>query len=460
VGWFFLIDAFLRFVNGIELMASTDSAEKEKPIEIDNRSALIYSLSDAATLEHMVMCGYLFAAFSLKRQESEGVSASQLSAIQRWDRAVAAVAVQEMLHLALVNNVLSAVGGPPSFDRPNFPQRSRYFPASVQMVLLPFGEDALRHALYLERPEGMKLEDAEALIVASADEKEVAQLQGMMPSHPEFSTIGHLYRGIEQGIDELAKKYGERKLFVGSRKSQATKSFFGWDELVPVSDVSSAKAAIEEIVIEGEGAKGDWKKAHFGRFLNIYNEYRKIKENDLEFEPARPVVPAYVRHHDDVTEPIAMISDPLTLRVADLFNSTYEVMLQLLTRFFLHVGTTPNELKVLANTAVDVMYKGVRPLGTYLTSLPAGPDLPGKTAGPAFEIYRRHSYLIPHRRTAWIVLNERLAELAEYCAWLKILPQAPPGLDEIEQVLKKCGEAMSSRSKTSRLKPQRRRHKN
>jgi hypothetical protein len=429
--------------------------EKEQPIEIDNRSAMIYTLSDAATLEHMVMCGYLFAAFSLKREESEGLSAQQLNAVQRWDRALTAVAVQEMLHLALVNNLLSAVGGPPSFDRPNFPQRSKYFPSAVQMVLLPFGEDALRHSLFLERPEGMKMEDAEALMKAPVEEKKAAQLEGMMPSHQEFSTVGHLYRGIEQGMHELAKKYGERKLFVGSRKAQATKKFFGWDQLVQVSDVESATAAIDEIIIEGEGARGDWKKAHFGRFLNVYEEYRKMRNDDPNFEPARPVVPAYVRYHDDITEPVVKISDPFTLRVADLFNSTYEIMLQLLTRFFLHIGTTQVELEVLANTAVDVMYKGVKPLGTYLTALPVGPTLPGKNAGPAFEIYRRHSYLIPHRRTAWIVLSERLAELSEYCAWLKMLPQAPPGLSEIEQVLKKCGKTISPRKRTSKS-----RHKN
>jgi hypothetical protein len=419
------------------------SGEKEKPIEIDNRSALIYTLSDAATLEHMVLCSYLFATFSLKRQESEGLSAQQLNVVQRWDRAITTVAVQEMLHLALVNNLLSAVGGSPSFDRPNFPQRSKYFPSAVQMVLLPFGEDALRHALFLERPEGMEMEDAEALMNAPAEENKIKQLEGMMPSHQEFSTIGHLYRGIEQGIRELAKKYGERDLFVGSRNAQATKEFFGWEKLVTVSDVSSATAAVEEIIVEGEGASGDWKKAHFGKFLAVYDEYRRMKENEPNFEPARPVVPGYVRYHDDVTEPVVKIDDLLTLRVADLFNSTYEIMLQLLTRFFLHVGTTHAELEVLSNTAVDVMFKGVRPLGTYLTALPVGPSYPGKTAGPAFEIYRRHSYLIPHRRTAWIILSERLAELSEYCAWLKMLPQAPPGLAQIEQVLKRCGLAIA-----------------
>jgi hypothetical protein len=421
--------------------------QKEARIEIDNRSSLIFALSDAATLEHMVMCGYLFAAFSLKLNPSEGLTAEQQAAVKRWDRAVSAVAVQEMLHLALVNNLLSAIGGSPSFDRPNFPQRSRYFPSAVQMVLLPFGEDALRHALYLERPEGMNAEDAETLMSTPVEEK-AARLEGMMPTHQEFSTIGHLYRGIEQGIGELATRYGEGTLFVGPHTAQAREEFFGWDKLVPVTNVESASAAIEEIIVEGEGARGDWKKAHFGRFLSIYQEYHKMREEDPNFEPARPVVPAYVRDHDDIMDPVVKITDPLTLRVADLFNSTYEITLQLLTRFFLHVETTHAELETLANTAVDMMYQGVRPLGQYLTALPVGPDTPGKTAGPAFEIYRRHSYLIPRRHTAWVILRERLEELSEYTAWLSTLPQAPK-LTEIEQVLKKTSKAIGPRSRST-----------
>ncbi|HYT09134.1 MAG TPA: ferritin-like domain-containing protein [Mycobacteriales bacterium] len=34
----------------------------------------------------------------------------------------------EMLHLALVANLMSAIGAAPTFTRPNFPQRSGYFP--------------------------------------------------------------------------------------------------------------------------------------------------------------------------------------------------------------------------------------------------------------------------------------------------------------------------------------------
>jgi hypothetical protein len=38
-------------------------------------------------------------------------------------------------------------------------------------------------------------------------------------------------------------------------------------------------------------------------------------------------------------------------------------------------------------------------------------------AGPTFEIYRT-GYILPHHDAAWIVLHERLLELAAYCGKL------------------------------------------
>jgi hypothetical protein len=48
------------------------------------------------------MCSYLYAAFSLKRGEEEGLSAVEAEAVGRWRRAVMDVAVEEMSHLLLV----------------------------------------------------------------------------------------------------------------------------------------------------------------------------------------------------------------------------------------------------------------------------------------------------------------------------------------------------------------------
>lgn len=73
---------------------------------------------------------------------------------------VLGVAAEEMLHWALVQNLLTAVGSAPYVARPCMPHQAKGFPAGVQFRLLPFGEDALRHFVYLERPEGMDLADA------------------------------------------------------------------------------------------------------------------------------------------------------------------------------------------------------------------------------------------------------------------------------------------------------------
>ena len=107
------------------------------------------------------MCEYLFAAFSLKDRVGEGANEDHLAAIQRWRSTLLGVAAQEMLHLAIACNLLTSVGIGPHLSRPNLPQPARHYPGSVRLVLLPFGEQALRHFLYLERPEGMDLDDAE-----------------------------------------------------------------------------------------------------------------------------------------------------------------------------------------------------------------------------------------------------------------------------------------------------------
>ena len=93
-------------------------APPEGPIVIEHREALIYMLCEAAELEHGIMCQYLYAAFSLKQTEDEGLTKQEAAATQRWRTKISHVAAQEMLHLSLVQNLLSAIGGAPHLSRP------------------------------------------------------------------------------------------------------------------------------------------------------------------------------------------------------------------------------------------------------------------------------------------------------------------------------------------------------
>jgi len=85
-------------------------AAPEAPFVIEHREALIYMLCEAAELEHGIMCQCLFAAFSLKQAADEGLSGQELDAVRRWRKQISHVATQEMLHLAQVHNILSAIG--------------------------------------------------------------------------------------------------------------------------------------------------------------------------------------------------------------------------------------------------------------------------------------------------------------------------------------------------------------
>jgi hypothetical protein len=413
----------------------------EAPIVVENREELIFLLSEASELEHMVMLAYLFAAFSLKTDAGEGLTEEQLEAVRRWERVISEVAAQEMLHLALASNLLTAIGGAPHFSRPNFPQPAKYYPPGFELALMPFSEQALGTFVFYERPEGME-HDAPELELASEVIAPLITGGVVVPHEQQFATVGHLYRGIEQGFRYLVEKYGEHRVFVGPPEAQATWSYFWWPELVPVTDLASAQVAIESIVEQGEGARSDRDDAHFGMFLRVLVEYLEFKERDPDFAPARPVTPAWVRPPGDAKLPNpTLITDPTTAGVADLFNATYEVMLQMLVRFFAHTEETEEELQTLSSTAIGAMSLLIKPLGQLLTTLPVGAEYPGKSAGPNFEFYRT-SYLLPHRHAAWVLMNERLLELAVYCARLGARPSAPPELTTIEATFRKLARAL------------------
>ena len=276
-------------------------APPEAPFVIEHREALIWMLCEAAELEHGIMCQYLFAAFSLKKSMDEGLSDGELAAVTRWRKLVSQVATEEMLHLALVHNLLSAIGSAPHFARPNLPAPAQHYPAGVHLALVPFGEPALRHFMFLERPEGMALKDADELDAALERAVPLMAEGAIVPGQQDFATVGHLYRSIEQGIVHLAEKFGERQLFVGPPRAQATAKDFGWPELVSVTDLDSAQKAIDTILEQGEGCRGGWEEAHFGQFVQILDEYLQMKEDNPEFEPVRPVMHAKVRSgaHDE-----------------------------------------------------------------------------------------------------------------------------------------------------------------
>ena len=108
----------------------------------------------------------------------------------------------------------------------------------------------------------------------------------------------------------------------------------------------------------------------------------------------------------------------------------YELLLQLIARYFAFGHETSEQRQVLAHTAVGLMFRAIKPLGLLLARLPVGPDHPDVTAGANFQLPYRSNFLLPHRRSAWLRFAERLEELAAFADGLR----APVGTDVVEHV--------------------------
>lgn len=230
-------------------------------VTVNDREQLIFLLCEAAEIEHGLMCSYLYAAWSLKQSQHEGLNERQLAAVDRWRKAIHGVAMEEMLHLALVSNLLMSLGSPPHFTRPNFPVPAGYHPSSIVARLTPFTRETADHFVYLERPEGVFLPQVPGFESLDYERREL--VVRLTPTAEDFDTVSHLYRGIEDGFRLLAEKMGENSLFIGDPACQVAAPVLSFDGLHAVTDLDSAIAAISTIVEQGEGGRQDGERSHF-----------------------------------------------------------------------------------------------------------------------------------------------------------------------------------------------------
>jgi hypothetical protein len=305
----------------------------------------------------------------------------------------------------------------------------------VQFALLPFGVDALHHFVYFERPEDVALEDVEAFAPVGMAPAPMAATE-LQPRGQDFVTQGQLYRSLETGLRHLADKMGEDGLFIGPPWAQATRQAFGWEEMVAVHDLDTALQVLNTIVSQGEGASGETAGSHYARFRVILDELKAILADDPTFVPAHPVTAAIVRTVEGSAPSGPQITDPATAAASDLFNVVYDLILQMLSRFFAFGHETDEQSSALAHAAVGLMFGAIRPLGTLLASLPVGAEHADATAGANFQLAYKSNFLLPHRRVAWIRFSERLDEAASYAETISGSDGARRVLDAVAKSLR------------------------
>ena len=377
-------------------------------LNVNDREELIYLLTEAAEFEHTVMCAYLYAQWSLKRDTREGVSPEELEAIERWRVSIGTVAMEEMLHLSLVNNLLAAIGAAPHLSRPEFPVARGHFPADVDFHLAPFNLQTIDHFVFLERPEGIDVSDGKGFVHESRYPR-VVSTELLTPTPREYSSQGHLYHGIAQAIRQLASKIGERALFVGHGEAQLGQGEFPLPGLFTVRNVESALRAIEEIVTQGEGAPAHREDSHYARFAAIRDEYRNILSLRADFEPALPSAVNPVLTEFAESQAVTRITDPEARVLVDLGNCVYGLMVHVLVQVCAPAPLPVDLRQSLADAASELM-RIMTSIGEACARTPVGDKRPGVTAGLTFALPRSFGSLV--RSGAARILGERAAELA------------------------------------------------
>jgi hypothetical protein len=318
----------------------------------------------AIEVEHSTLPPYLTALYSL--DPVRNADAAQL---------IGGVFVEEMIHLALAANLLNAVGGQPRLDAPHLlPPHPRTMPhadRSIELALLPFGQEALGMFLRLEQP-------AHPGDPAEGD---------------NYETIGQFYDAIEKGLRRLCAELGEEQVFTGDPSRQVAGGPFAHTagHLSPVTDLDSALAALEEIVEQGEGAaRADvWDEdidlmhpetkavSHYYRFQELALGRRYQPGDTPESGPTGEAVtvdPAGIRP----LRPNPRLEDHpegSAIRTAqEAFNQTYCKMLQQLEQAF-------NGNPAMLGISVGTMYA----IKGQAQSLMALQDDDGLAVGPTFD---------------------------------------------------------------------------
>jgi CDGSH-type Zn-finger protein/uncharacterized Fe-S cluster protein YjdI len=361
------------------------------------------------------MCTYLYAAFSLKDGEADGLSAEEATAVKRWRSVLIDVAVEEMGHLSAVWNITAALGGAPRFGRGNFPLDPGYLPAGIVVKLAPFNLQTLQHFVFLERPNGSTEKDGEGFAYERPYIRG-SDMRLLTPMGLNYQTVGDFYDALSKGLRVLVEQYGEGGAFDGDPALQLSPNEIDLTGAKPVICSKTALAAFNAIVVQGEGAPADSVGSHYQKYVGIREEYQRLLQKNPAFAPAFPAATNPVLRRPPRPEGRVWLENPEAMAVVDLANATYGLMLRLVAYSYAVRGPSPEK-----SLAVDLgicLMRAVVPLAERAARLPAGPSNPQCHAGMSFTALRDNASL-PAGRAARRFFVERFAQLAEVAESLR-----------------------------------------
>ena len=341
------------------------------------REALLEQLQTAVSLEQATIPAYLTALFSIKRTANRQAAEN-----------IRSVLIEEMLHLALVSNVISSIGGHVTLTGrhvPSYPLEMsfkgvQFADRKFQVHLAPFEEETVRTFMAIEEPRRPEM------MVAALELKKIA-----VPA----PTIGEFYDDLVRQLEALDHEMGSEALFTGDVSRQISEDYY-WSaggKPVLVKDLATAKRALHIVIHQGEGRTtsllddGDhenfgqpYEVAHFYRFKEILRRRRYKRGDDPSQDPTgdefavdySQVYPIKIdAKHADYAQNSALAS----LNLA--FNRQYSLMLRQLEE------ALNGEPKTLYTAIMNGMHN-LSSLALQMVALPIADDQ-GPTGCPTFE---------------------------------------------------------------------------
>ncbi|MCD7443065.1 ferritin-like protein [Streptomyces lincolnensis] len=284
-------------------------------------------LQAALEVEHLTIPVYLTGMYSIK----PGTNAYAYGVIR-------SVLLEEMLHMTLAANLLTAVGGKADVSKfvRKYPARLPFADKRVPEVRLRhYSPEALVTFLDIERPQSF------------------VPPNGQKPTG--WTSIGQFYDAIRRGVTDLEQAAREQEppstIFTGVAGDQiGPRDFYNsGGEVFAVTGLKTALLAIEVISDQGEGAHdtiwdsddkifGEERQvAHYFRFNEIHKGRRYGRHDLPRTSPSGPLL--------DITwadaypiDPMAKIEDyrdsPELKTQAVLFNKTYAKLIAVLEKTF------------------------------------------------------------------------------------------------------------------------------
>jgi len=416
-----------RHLRGVAAAEISAGPPPKRP-EMTWKDHLVMLLHIGAEIEHSLMVQYLYAAYSLG---GEQVPRGHRLMVRGWQTSILAVAKEEMGHFLTVQNILTLLGAPINLNREDLPWDVPFYPFPFRLE--PLTLDSLACYVYAEMPASSELAAAHGTL---RDKKRLERYRHFEEKDRELITqvamrratqgphrVGALYDEIiklvedckripdsifqehtfatQASPDDWGRGYQPDPRLLdagGSLKPSSQPAPLSSSAHVIIDRVATRKqavAALKAISKQGEAPIFAFDEtdelSHFDRFLEIYQEFDRIK--DEGWRPTRlvPTNPTTL-NEPDVRDPGTLIAAEHSRQWAGLFNLRYRLLLKYLAHTFrlarVTRGDTPNLRAMVMHRVFGEMYN-LKTIAGILTRLPlsdevADADTP--RAGPPFEM--------------------------------------------------------------------------